>query len=232
MDYQKYLDKVKMCGLNINSVPLELLDENICLEAVKSHGCTLTLIPQNFRTYDVCLEAVKNNSIMINNVPEQTYELCKIAVNKHSYTIKYINSSLPEYVELAILSIKNNINNIKYIKCDNKDNYIKICKELVSLNGTYIQYINDEFKTDEIIELALKENLESIKNYDIKKLFDNIIEKEIDNCIICKQSKDYYCSYQCNDKHIICLDCAIKINKCYYRCEKGINFEYLIKNLY
>ena len=66
-------------------------------------------------------------------------------------------------------------------------------------------------------------------NINIYDICNNIIEKEIDDCIICASNKEYYISFSCN--HLICSDCVKKITKCYYRCSENINFDTCFKNL-
>jgi ligand-binding sensor protein len=67
---------------------------------------------------------------------------------------------------------------------------------------------------------------------DILNLFENKIRKTMENCIICDSNPKYYVNYKCNETHIICLDCAKKDSKCYYKCNNGcVDFTNLYVNI-
>lgn len=56
-------------------------------------------------------------------------------------------------------------------------------------------------------------------------------EKELEECPVCDEEKEYYVNYHCNEKHIVCLDC--RDDKCYYRCkENNIKQKLLINTVF
>jgi len=80
----------------------------------------------------------------------------------------------------------------------------------------------------------MKQNIKALlytKQFDEDKINNTkLIEKELDECPTCRDIKDLYYSYSCNEKHIICYDCSLKYRTCYYRCNKEINNKIIYYN--
>lgn len=109
---------------------------------------------------------------------------------------------------------------------------MKICKMAVKQNRLALEYIDSPNK--KLCKLAVQQNTLSLKfcnkSIDYTFLFNNKIELEIDICLICSELKEYYVNYTCNKNHICCLDCALKIESCFFRCEQYIDFNNLLFN--
>jgi hypothetical protein len=53
----------------------------------------------------------------------------------------------------------------------------------------------------------------------------------MEECLICSTNQKYYAYYNCNENHIICLECSLRYNNCYFNCQNGyLNFDTLIVN--
>jgi hypothetical protein len=72
-----------------------------------------------------------------NNIYE---EICKLAVQEHGYALEYVKDE----------RFSNNI-------------YEEICKLAVYQNGLALYYINEDKQTDEIIDIALQQNINAKK---------------------------------------------------------------------
>jgi hypothetical protein len=161
-----------------------------------------------------------------------------MAVNNVVYAFHYVNTNVitpEEYYELCRIAINIDKNSIKYVVIDKLENnqYYELCLLLMSTNSVEISNIlkyidNNKLSIEQykkICQKAMKQNINDLKycKIDIKYLFDKIVEKEIDDCVICKDKKEYYVSYSCN--HLICLDCLKNCDQCYYRCNSNINYD-------
>ena len=73
---------VKNTWTNFESVPIEAMTEEICIEVVKGHVFLLEEIPAQFKTYNVCLAAVRKMGAVIDDVPSEiiTEEMCIEAI--------------------------------------------------------------------------------------------------------------------------------------------------------
>lgn len=73
---------VKNSWTNFESVPIESMTEEICVEVVKGHALLLKEISAQFKTYNVCLAAVRKLGAVIDDVPLEilTEEMCLEAI--------------------------------------------------------------------------------------------------------------------------------------------------------
>ncbi len=239
--------------------------KSIYIEAVKQNEDAILFI--NKPTHDLCNIVIKKNPNYISlcsHNDENRQELEDIAF-KHNYeNIQYISMDNPRYIEYLnsafknecgfikdtklvfskkyfkdedeyyMLAVVNNGLNLKFIK---KQTY-EICHTAVKQNPFAINYVKE--KLHDLVELAFKKNILSclfLKDKKLIEMFENKINKEIDNCNGCGKKQLYYVEYSCSvqgtqtqpcgyNNHLICLKCAMKndINyKCYNDVPLGIN---------
>ncbi len=247
----KYITKSKFINdfynnqLNIKQILKENSDmiffvknqtEELCKLAVSYSGFSLEYIKN--QTYDICKKAVQQTIQSFKFVDKklQTKELCIISLirkktDTYPFNIQYVREDLLTY-DLWKIAIQNHGLSIKYMNLDYQTYElcllaVKNCKEQLLIN------IKSQFHTDELIEIEKIKNKFSrkfIKNpiYLIdKNIPEEIIKKEIEQCIICHEIKKYYFQYECG--HISCFDC--KLYKCYYNCTTNY-FENIEKDCY
>jgi tetratricopeptide (TPR) repeat protein len=231
-NYDMCKNILQICGIMIYFVStqtVELIEIALNENDDASHFIDLTVL-HNHDDYDKSIELFKK---ILKRVPSkfflidfkyQSDDLCKLAVkyNKNNFfLIKNIT------IDLIKFSIKYHPSILAFV--NQTDDLIKYAIELDPMN---LQYVKNNLQTLEIIKLAIDKNpnaVSCIRNFYIE-LFKNIVETdEILECIICKDDKKYLASFQCHKNHVICLDCLKLYNTCYYRCNKNISLETLIK---
>jgi hypothetical protein len=85
--YLIYKDKVIEDGSNIEHVPLELIDEELCKLAVlstKKNIMPIKYIPDQFKTKEICVLSIIQNPYSIVYLPKKytTTKLCKYVLEK------------------------------------------------------------------------------------------------------------------------------------------------------
>ncbi len=185
-------------------VPKELIDYNLCCIAININGGELQFVPKKLIDYNLCLLAIDSDyTFSLNYVPKHLidYNLCKKTIQKIDGQMRYIPKKLID---------------------------IELWKIIYSREPCTDDYLDEDKMTDELKIFIIKNKLSNGYTITIKydkelliKCFDNIINKNLDECPICDIKQKYYVSYNCHDAHIICIDCLILINKCYYNCDDG-----------
>ncbi len=106
---------------------------------------------------------------------------------------------------IAFKSSNFEIKNILINRTNNLINYKFICRYLFCMNNSNITTTLIQIKENKI-----EENKE-------------IINMELDDCLICCNPNKYFFDYECDNKHFICINCFYKHNKCYFCRNKDIN---------
>lgn len=224
-------------GYNLKYIPKKIIDYNLCMIAVKNNKFALKYVPKHLINYELCFMAVSNEESSINNsnlIRSLSYKIINgitLNINLEETIINYVPNNLINY-NLCSIALINNINEIYYIPTKYiDDNLIKI---IINKHINYISIINENKLSQELKDLIIINYLENGNelsfDYDIINYFKNKVKKELDECPICGNKPEYFVSYKCHEKHVICLDCFKKYNKCYYHCNKGVNLENLFIN--
>ena len=134
---------VEYWGSNLKYLPDELKTPELCRIAVKSRGDALAYVPENLKTEKLCRIAVKKSGDALAYVPEnlKTAALCEMALNNSPY---------------ALLHIPCKFLNNKLFK-------IAIIGRNGQSRGYMLKYIPDEFKTQELCDLAIQSMVGAIK---------------------------------------------------------------------
>lgn len=92
--YEMCLAGVSVAGWTITSVPLEILSEEICLQAVMNCGRALETIPERFKTHEVCLAAVNQDPFSLQFIPKEitSQAIYVAAAKKNGLAINLIPS--------------------------------------------------------------------------------------------------------------------------------------------
>lgn len=178
----------------------------------------------NFDEFDKQL--IYKNSIDKNN------DYLKYIINQPLDIILYALINYPSYKTLGAIKNKTYFIYKIAVECGIHLCFIPneyITKEICSLNNYRdLKFIFPEYYDLKIIKEQFKKNIliyNDLVNINLIELFDNIIEKSFDECIICNSVKKYFLIHKCN--HPICLDCSFyqikyKSIRCYYRCNSSI----------
>lgn len=197
------------------------------------------IIPENMKTYSVCKIALSRESNIIKYIDDQTEDICDIAImmghtNLNDIRIKNRTMNIcKKYVDIDINNIQyithsSNLPESFFVEYIEKNPAIfklldkscitpRINRLIVSKNGTMIRYIPSNFQTVALIELAEKQNPNSVYYviYDIpiffkKDKFVEIMNMELNNLKkICNGTK---IERQMDDIHNLINTNAIKMS--------------------
>lgn len=158
IDYDMCLAAVKSDGLILEFVPEKFYTEELCLAAISSNGYVLKFIEPNCITYSMCLIAVKSNGYAIKFCPEKfkNEELCLATVTQKGSVLNELPIITMEMVKAAVPTFERAI---KLVDNPTEDE----CMKAVSKNGNILEYINSEYVTDKVAELAIKNSPYSIQ---------------------------------------------------------------------
>jgi len=234
------LEAVKNNGLALEFIKNQT--EEICLEALNytdpnlkkrfdTHIKIYNLI--NNKTNNINIKSVSIYPFNLKNIKIQTNEICLIAVRHYGEILKYVKNPTPE----ICLNAFENILYGKKVRFEtpNFSEFIKLYKNIKKplYNEEFLLFKNFYYERG-FIDLSYDENKNIIKSdsckisFTIDEIFKETKEKYLDECCLCNNTKLYYVSFICG--HECCLDCILKINKCYYKCSNEINFNVLYKN--
>ncbi len=156
INHEMCIKTVKIDGCLLLSVPEELRDREICLEAVKrgsSVGSPLEFVPGKLRGREMCLEAVKCGS-HLGFVPDdlRDREMCLEAVKKRGYTLKYVPEELRDY-EMCLTAVKQDGCALEYVPEELRDR--EMCMEAVKDYSCALEYVPEELRDEIRVELGL-----------------------------------------------------------------------------
>ncbi len=174
------------------------------------------------------------NSFKSKKDTQYVNKLVDIAVKNNLNSIKYITHTILAHITYEKL-------NEIYMTAVNKDGtfleYVyyqtdEICKLAILNNPLVLRYVTKQ--SHELCNLAFKLDVNSFKYSHLSIEYNDLIDKNItmklDECPVCKEIKEQYYQYKCNEKHIICVDCGIKYEHCYFKCDKQIDFSIMYIN--
>ena len=87
----------------------------------------------------------------LQNIDNQTPEICLEAVKKNEYELLFVKEQTPE---ICLAAVKQNPSVIRYVKTENQIE--EICLEVVKKYGSLLEYIATENRTDEICLTAIQ----------------------------------------------------------------------------
>jgi hypothetical protein len=104
---------------------------------------------------ELCFIAIEEDRLSFQYIRHKfrTEEVCKFAIEKDEYSFSLMkdNEKTENLCELAV-----SLNGMNLAKVSKKT--YKICKLAVQNDGYALQFVDKEFQTDEIINIALREN--------------------------------------------------------------------------
>jgi len=226
-NYKNYLSNDIINVFYNSNQPIEL-----CKQVLNNCPSMLAFIKNPTRElYDIALKNINDgyieNQIIILFIDDIEYiksipNYEDIFFNIFKYDKGYLRFIKKEFQTYEMVQ---DIINYIYSKYKNRENNLECLHEKIDLYS-YIK--NFDIKIcDLILKHEKKEWYNYIKNVDylVDNKLVNIEIKKLDNCVICDNLKKYYVSYECNIKHIICYDCGLLNESCYYKCDKA-NLDY------
>ncbi len=224
------LEAVKHDGFQYLNCMSTCITDEIKMEAIKQNGLVIGFIGDP--TYEMKKEAIMQSSYAILKIENPSMELKKLAI-KNDISLLYHTEFNIDLLELfdekehseSYVGLCNNCEKVKpfYVVID--IDYEKIILKDIYEICLCLDCINTCMTGETSEECYYRKIIKSVKDNIFDKVYINFkTEKilELDECPICKEIKKYYSHYKCNEKHIICLDCISKNNKCYYKCIGGI----------
>jgi len=159
---------------------------------------------------------VKKDGMLLEQFPEQTFELCKIAITQNPYAIQYIKlTDLKQIEQLETIAVEKNGMVLEYVTSISP-NIFEIA--IKTSNGVSLQFITKSEQTYDLCKLSVsydQNNVKYIKVKYIRVILSNhlyiLSPSKMDDCTICYSPTDkYFLKYKC--KHIYCRDCTVKIS--------------------
>lgn len=108
---------------------------------------------------DICSYAVQQNGMVLSKVREQTENICLKAVKNQGLSLMYVKK---QTTVLCLEAVKQN--GLALFSVSKKT--YKLCIEAVKQIGSSLQYVPEEYQTEELIKMALAdsgENLQYVK---------------------------------------------------------------------
>jgi hypothetical protein len=149
---KKFLELVKIDGLNLETVPEHDMTEEICLEAVKQNGLALQY---SIIDYDeICMAAIKQNGMALQFCGYQSLKYCLTAVKQNGLALQFVKQQ-------------------QYDECD--DEYeedpmytYKLCSAALKQNGLALKYVKDQ--TCALCLIAVKQNRLALKYVNVYEI--------------------------------------------------------------
>jgi hypothetical protein len=155
-------------------------------DCILNDATYLVDIPKEYQTLTMCLNAVYSNHLMFKYVSIQTPEMCKYAIFREPMLLEYVQDEFKtkELCDLAI-SLDKNAEKFAKVLIDEAKNtelyyinrlsidglglqYIKeptygMCMTAINNNGLALQYVPAIYKHDELLLMAVKQNVDAVK---------------------------------------------------------------------
>ena len=161
---EEYKLALQMDGSELEFVPENLKNSELCMIAVQNHVSALKYVPQELRTPELCKLAaelcklrVQENPFELEEISKEfrTPELCKLAVALNGLALEYVPIELrtPELIKSAV-EISGGA--LQYVPEKLKTS--ELCKLAVQQNGFALYSVPEKLKTPELIKLANQSN--------------------------------------------------------------------------
>ena len=195
---KKYIT-YELCKLAVSNnpksfpeIPDEYKTKELCKIAVKKNGTSLGYISEKLKTYELCKIAVQSNQNAIEYIPRHFFseELFKIAISKYPSSLKLMPMNYFDYNTCEYKNLHSLIVTFLKEKKISLSNIFSthINEEIVLLaikNKDSLLYVPEQYKTKEICDLAIKNDIQNIQF--IPKEYRNI--KDINDFVLFLKNK-------------------------------------------
>ena len=140
----------------------------LCEKAVNRRGAAIRLVPTELRTTSLYMLAIKTDPLVLENIPQLTYDLCKQAIHVNPFVVGYIphgRVSENEYDDLLVLAASLDGHaalSIRHFRNIPQRAYVAAVKQNAMLIQRHIPIVN---VTLEICEIAGRENCTAYTYY-------------------------------------------------------------------
>lgn len=185
------------------------------------------LLIKEFNINDITHENNKDNIKEIDLYYTFLESIKQIRYNIFTYLKGYkFPTWLPlNYYEQLLINNIDSINNINWTELELN---IDFCKRIFKLNKNIIKFLNKKFDIKELFENKIILNNNNIENISFTFEDDDYV------CPICvNPDNKYFFNYSCltSKIHIICFECSVKYDKCYFCRNTILSYDKLyIKN--
>jgi len=226
-NFLSYIGSDILIKLNINTI----------LNVVDTHNKYLELLPLNIIEHPLMLEFLMKNKSSIKYIKTGCIPSDYLTIiMMEQQTLKDIPKFHQTKYMINYMLSKDFKNEIKFVNQDLLDDDMIIY--FIKRDKSLLKYINKDLLTDNIIKYLLNYDKSLLKYISLEKITEdifkisgvNIINEEINECVICKDEEEkYFIAYNCT--HKICFNCHLKSyehdsrNICYFRC-KTTGFDY------
>ena len=188
---------------NIENIPDEMLDQELCNLAVSEDAHAMMYIPDIYKSMELCKKAielwhdfdndcenmnfmemcetaVQEDGYVLCCVPDKlkTRELCDMAVETDAEALKYVPENL-KTKEMCVLAVNKNCLALEYAPENLKTK--EMCESAVTINGYALEFVPENLKTKEMCELAVAKEgyaLEFVpENLKTKEMYDLAVAK-------------------------------------------------------
>lgn len=159
--YEWCLNGVKSTPFNIQHIPLDIIDEKMCLiVASGSYSYLIQHIPDSLKTYDVCLAAVSKYTNAIQHVPDRhkTYDLCLTAVKNIGFALEHVPNRHKTF-EMCFEAVNKNGNALRHVPDSvlYSDRGYELCLLAVERIGEALEDVPSIYKTQHLCQIAMNE---------------------------------------------------------------------------
>ena len=125
------------------------------IDLIKKDGYFLRCLRKEEQTEEICKLAVQKNCYVIKYVKEQTEGICKLAIQQDGYALRYVKNQTEEICKLAVQQTSDALWCVK-------NQTEELCKLAVQQNWCALRYVKNQ--TEEICKLAVQQNGLSLGN--------------------------------------------------------------------
>lgn len=122
--------------------------------ALKQNAMALQYVRN--KTDRICLTAVKHCGRALQFVEKQTPIICETAIKKYAPSFLYVKEQTDE---LSLLAVTRDSRLFRLVKKQT----LEICLAAIRKNGLLLEYVEPQFKTEEVVRLAVKQNVNAIQ---------------------------------------------------------------------
>lgn len=138
--------------------------DEIILKALSSRGTLLARIDPEKQTEQQCLVAVGKDGLALQYVRNQTFEVCRAAIRNNPDAIGCIRRDTferePELASCIYGALKISPQSLKFLRLQNE----AFCRLAVEQEPATLQFVQPEFQTESICEIAITADPELLAN--------------------------------------------------------------------
>ena len=160
-------------GRDLNAVPGDLIDQEMCEAAVRSRaGEVIPYIPESLLSKELCLTLVRMDGLALQSIPHRLRDrdVCLEAVRQRGMSLQVVPVALRDK-EICLAAIRNRGFSLTFVPQELRDR--DLCLEAVR-NGGMLKHVPVEYRDREICLTALVHHLPSVE-----EVPEDVLDKEM-----------------------------------------------------